>query len=194
MSYLLSCKDCLLKRPILDQIFLGVGKLCLCQARLLRWHVAPLLHNGLLHLPGIGSRPRADLLWHVHALLRGFQLGHQLCHMLARPLRFKTTLFLWGILHYGLNFIVALQWTLVEYARQTKVSYPSSRLSDTFLKPQPAGAQISRGSFVQPVMGVYFFTDFLDTLGIIWSLVNVSLLRTHLQTSRGHFEHSVVVV
>ena len=25
MSYLLSCKDCLLKRPILDRIFLGVG-------------------------------------------------------------------------------------------------------------------------------------------------------------------------
>ena len=67
---------------------------------------------------------------------------------------------------------------------------------NTFLKPQPAGAQISRGSFVQPVMGVYFFTDFFDTLWIIFEvkLSIVSSLSTDLQTSRGHFEHWVVVV
>ena len=46
------------------------------------------------------------------------------------------------------------------------------------LKPHPAGTQSSLGSLVQPVMGVYFFTCFLDTL----------------HTSFGHFEQSVVVV
>ena len=37
---------------------------------------------------------------------------------------------------------------------------------ETFLKPHPAGAQSSRGSLVQPVIGVYFLTDFFDTLTI----------------------------
>ena len=91
-------------------------KISLCQARLLRGHIAPLFHDRLLHLPGIGSRPGAHLLWHVHALLDGFQLGHKLRHMLARSLRFKTALLLWCILHHSLNFVVALQWTLVECA------------------------------------------------------------------------------
>merc|ERR1719474_2445329 len=46
------------------------------------------------------------------------------------------------------------------------------------LNPQPAGAQSSLGSFVHPVMGVYFLTFFLLTL----------------QTSLGHLEHLVWVV
>merc|ERR1719474_623118 len=46
------------------------------------------------------------------------------------------------------------------------------------LKPHPAGAQISLGSLVHPVMGVNFFTFFFDTE----------------QTSLGHFEHLVLVV
>merc|ERR1719391_1878532 len=46
------------------------------------------------------------------------------------------------------------------------------------LKPQPAGAQSSLGSLVQPVLGVYFFTGFLETE----------------HTSLGHLEHLVLVV
>ena len=105
----------------LGQICLGVGKLCLGQARLLRGHIAPLFHNRPLHLPGIGSRPGTHLLRHVHALLHGFQLGHQLRHMLARSLRFKATLLLWRVLHHSLNFVIALQWTLVECADENNV-------------------------------------------------------------------------
>ena len=155
----------------LAKICFGVGKLGLCQARLLRGNIAPFLHNRLLHLPGIGSRPCANLLRHVHTLFSWLQFRHQLCHMLARSLRFKTALLLWGILHHSLNFVIAFQWSLVEeYACETKIC--SISLFKTFLKPHPAGAQISRGSFVQPVMGVYFFTDFFDTLeGIIWGLI-----------------------
>merc|ERR1719209_348033 len=60
----------------------------------------------------------------------------------------------------------------------TTVCTLSKHSSRPSLKPQPAGAQSSLGSLVQPVMGVYFFTCFLDTL----------------QTSLGHSLHSVVVV
>ena len=160
----------------LAKICFGVGKLGLCQARLLRGDIAPFLHNRLLHLPGIGSWPCANLLWHVHTLFSWLQFRHQLCHMLARSLRFKTALLLWGILHHSLNFVIAFQWSLVEeYACETKIC--SISLFKTFLKPHPAGAQISRGSFVQPVMGVYFFTDFFDTLeGIIWGLIGQCFL------------------
>ena len=45
-------------------------------------------------------------------------------------------------------------------------------------KPHPAGAHSSLGSLVHPVMGVYFFTFFLETE----------------HTSRGHLEHLVLVV
>ena len=160
----------------LAKICFGLGKLGLCQARLLRGDIAPFLHNRLLHLPGIGSRPCANLLRHVHTLFSWLQFRHQLCHMLARSLRFKTALLLWGILHHSLNFVIAFQWSLVEeYACETKIC--SISLFKTFLKPHPAGAQISRGSFVQPVMGVYFFTDFFDTLeGIIWGLIGQCFL------------------
>ena len=173
------------------QICLGVGKLCLCQARLLRGHVAPLFHNRPLHLPGIGSRPGTHLLRHVHALLDGFQLGHQLRHMLARSLRFKATLLLWRILHHSLNFVIALQWTLVEYADEKNVR--NTRLFEIvqYLLEATASRGADLPRFFCAVMGVYFFTDFLDTLGISWGLVdqcffldtlvwlsNVSLLRT----------------
>merc|ERR1719369_2766913 len=50
--------------------------------------------------------------------------------------------------------------------------------SSPSLNPQPAGAQISLGSLVHPVMGVYFFTFFLETE----------------HTSLGHLEHLVLVV
>merc|ERR1719369_175040 len=50
--------------------------------------------------------------------------------------------------------------------------------SSASLNPQPAGAQISLGSLVHPVMGVYFFTGFFSTV----------------QTSLGHLEHLVLVV
>ena len=173
------------------QICLGVGKLCLCQARLLRGHIAPLFHNRPLHLPGIGSRPGTHLLRHVHALLDGFQLGHQLRHMLARSLRFKATLLLWRILHHSLNFVIALQWTLVEYADENNVW--NTRLFEIvkYLLEATASRGADLPRFFCAVMGVYFFTDFLDTLGISWGLVdqcffldtlvwlsNVSLLRT----------------
>merc|ERR1719295_86770 len=63
-------------------------------------------------------------------------------------------------------------------ASWTTVCTLSKHSSAPSLKPQPAGAQSSLGSLVHPVMGVYFFTGFLDTE----------------QTSLGHLEHLVLVV
>merc|ERR1719435_250583 len=75
------------------------------KARLLRGDVAPLLDDGLLDLPGVGPGPGADLLGHVHTLLSGLQLGHQLGHVLAGPLGLKSTLLLGGVLHHGLHLV-----------------------------------------------------------------------------------------
>merc|ERR1719150_2451925 len=60
--------------------------------------VAPLLDHGLLHLPGVGPGPGADLLGHVHTLFGGGQLGHQLGHVLAGPLGLQAALLLGGVL------------------------------------------------------------------------------------------------
>ena len=49
-------------------------------------HVAPLLHNGLLDLPGVPPRPGAHLLRDVDALLGRLEEGHKLCNMLALTL------------------------------------------------------------------------------------------------------------
>ena len=66
-----------------------------------------------------------------------------------------------------LDFVVALLSTLLEATEVQKCR-----------SAQPAGAQSSLGSLVQPVIGVYFFTGFLETL----------------HTSLGHLEHLVLVV
>ena len=90
--------------------------LCLGQARLLSWDVAPFLDHGLLHLPRVGPGPGAHLLGHVHTLLGGLELGHQLGHVLAGPLRLKGTLLLGGILDNSLHFLETLLRALLEAA------------------------------------------------------------------------------
>jgi len=84
------------------------------KARLLRRNVAPLLDNGLLDLPGVGPRPGADLLGDINALLSGLQLGNQLGHMLAGSLGLQGTLLLGGVLHNGLDLVIALLSALLE--------------------------------------------------------------------------------
>ena len=49
-------------------------------------NVAPLLDDGLLHLPGVLPGPRAHLLGDVYALLGGLKVGHELGDVLAGPL------------------------------------------------------------------------------------------------------------
>merc|ERR1719150_2870259 len=78
--------------------------------------VAPLLDHGLLDGPGVGPGPGAHLLGHVHALLGGGQLGHQLGHVLAGPLGLQGTVLLGGILHDGLLLVVTLLLALLEPA------------------------------------------------------------------------------
>merc|ERR1719384_1810966 len=82
------------------------------EARLLRGHVAPLLDNRLLDLPGVGPGPGADLLRDINTLLGGCELGHQLGHVLAGPLGLEGTLFLGGVLDDGLYLVVTclLSW------------------------------------------------------------------------------------
>merc|ERR1711970_802034 len=84
----------------------------------------------------------------------------------------------------GTSLVTCLQvlWGSREHcslgASWTTVCTLSKHSSAPSLKPQPAGAQSSLGSFVQPVMGVYFFTGFFETE----------------HTSLGHLEHLVLVV
>ena len=74
--------------------WIGSGERVLGKARLGRGHVAPLLDDGLLHLPGVRSGAGADLLGDVHALLGGLQQGNELGHVLAGTLGLQVTSFL----------------------------------------------------------------------------------------------------
>ena len=67
---------------------------CLSQSGLLGGDVTPLLDDGLLDLPGVGTGPGADLLGDVNALLLGLEEGHQLGDVLARSLGLQVAVFL----------------------------------------------------------------------------------------------------
>merc|ERR1719481_1159101 len=94
------------------------------KARLFGGNIAPLLHNRLLDLPGVGPGPGADLFGHIHALLSGRKLGHQLGHMLAGPLGLKVTLLLGGILDHGLHFVVAFRLSFLEATPTCATDFP----------------------------------------------------------------------
>ena len=64
------------------------------QPRLGRGGVAPLLHDRLGHLPGIGLGARADLLRHIHAGLGWLELRHEAGHVLAGLAGLQAALFL----------------------------------------------------------------------------------------------------
>ena len=108
----LLCLSCVSERIIM----VTHGRFCcyLGEARLLRRHIAPLLDDGLLDLPGVGPGPGADLLWDVDALLGGLKLGHQLGDVLAGPLGLEGTLLLGGVLDNGLDLVVTLLGALLE--------------------------------------------------------------------------------
>ena len=67
---------------------------CLSQSGLLGGDVTPLLDDGLLDLPGVGTGPGADLLGDVNAHLLGLEEGHQLGDVLARSLGLQVAVFL----------------------------------------------------------------------------------------------------
>merc|ERR1711970_382308 len=93
------------------------GHVCwdeLGKTRFLRGHIAPFLDNWLLDLPWVGSRPGADLLGDINALLSRGKLRDKLGHMLAGTLGLKGTLFLGGILDNGLGFVVTFLSSLLE--------------------------------------------------------------------------------
>ena len=86
------------------------------EAGLLGGHVAPLLDDGLLDLPGVALGPGADLLGHINALLGGLELGHQLGDVSAGSLGLEGALLLGGVLDHGLGFVEALLSSLLESA------------------------------------------------------------------------------
>ena len=70
--------------------WIGSGERVLGKARLGRGHVAPLLDDGLLDLPGVLPGPGADLLGDVHTLLGRLEQGHKLGDVLALALGLKV--------------------------------------------------------------------------------------------------------
>ena len=74
---------------------------CLSQSGLLGGDVTPLLDDGLLDLPGVGTGPGADLLGDVNALLLGLEERNQLGDVLARSLGLQVAVFL---RHLGKKF------------------------------------------------------------------------------------------
>ena len=63
---------------------------CLGKAGLGGGHVAPLLHDGLLDLPGVLPGPGAHLLGDVDTLLRRLEEGHKLGDVPALALGLKV--------------------------------------------------------------------------------------------------------
>jgi hypothetical protein len=86
------------------------------EARLCGWDVTPLLDDGLLDLPWVGSGPAADLLGDVDTLLLGLELWHQLGHMLALLLGLQVAGFLWNLLDNSFLPFEALLWSRNQFA------------------------------------------------------------------------------
>merc|ERR1711915_722818 len=84
------------------------------KTRLFSWHIAPLLHHRLLHLPGVGLGPGTHLLGHIHTLFIRFQLGHKLGDMGTGSLGLKRTFLLGGILDNSLGLVITGLSTLLE--------------------------------------------------------------------------------
>jgi hypothetical protein len=83
----------------------------LSQTSLLGWDVTPLLDDGLLDLPWVGSGSGADLLGDIDTLLLGLEEGDQLGDVLARSLGLQVTVFLWDLLDDGFLLVEALLWS-----------------------------------------------------------------------------------
>merc|ERR1711942_278106 len=96
----------------------------LSETRFFGRHVAPFLDHGLLHLPGVGSRPGAHLLGNIYTLLSRLQLGHQLGDMLAGPLRFQRALFLGSVLYHSLYLVVTLLGSLFKATTSRSTEFP----------------------------------------------------------------------
>jgi len=96
----------------------------LSKARFLRRDITPLLDNGLLDLPGVGSGPGADLLGDIHALFLGLKLGHQFGDVLASTLGLQRTRFLGSILDNSLGFVITLLSSLSESTASRSAKFP----------------------------------------------------------------------
>ena len=71
-------------------LLLVYASCCLGEARLCSRHVAPLLHNRLLDLPGVLPGPGAHLLGDVNTLLCRLEEGHKLGDVPALALGLKV--------------------------------------------------------------------------------------------------------
>merc|ERR1712212_297518 len=98
--------------------------LCLGQARLLSGDIAPFLDDRFLDLSGVGLGPGAYLLGHIHTLLSGLKLGHQLCYMGACPLGLQRALLLGGILDNSLGLVITDLCALLESTASRSTELP----------------------------------------------------------------------
>ena len=71
------------------QLLLVYASCCLGKAGLGGGNIAPLLHNGLLDLPGIPPEPGAHLLGNINTLLGWLEEGHKLGDVPALALGLK---------------------------------------------------------------------------------------------------------
>ena len=70
---------------------------CLGKAGLGGGHVAPLLHDGLLDLPGVLPGPGAHFLGDVDTLFNGLEQWNELGYMLALLLGLQVAGLLWNL-------------------------------------------------------------------------------------------------
>lgn len=102
------CGIALCLSTLIRLLLQSCGVDCLGQAGLAGGHVAPLLDNGLLDLPGVLPGPGAHLLGDVHALLVGLEQGHQLGDVPAGTLGLQVASLLGDLLDNSLLLVKAL--------------------------------------------------------------------------------------
>ena len=97
------------------QLLLVYASCCLGKAGLGSGNVAPLLHNGLLDLPGVLPGPGAHLLGDVDTLLSGLEEGDKLCDMLALALRLQVAGLLRNLPDLCIGSIVLCNFFVIAY-------------------------------------------------------------------------------
>merc|ERR1719323_2627922 len=160
--------------------------ICLSKTRLSSWYIAPFLDNRLLDLSWVGSGTTANFFWDINTFFNWFEERYQFGDVFTDSLGFQVTGFFWNFLDDGFFSVEAFFFSGNLGGSKLQVSSGTSWMTVSFLSKHSSSPgtwvvpapQISRGTFLHSVSGLYFFT--------------FSLLALHFCT--GHLVHFCSVV
>ena len=148
---------------------------CLGEARLCSRHVAPLLHNGLLDLPGVPPGPGAHLLGDVDTLLGRLEEGHKLGNMLALALGLEVACLLRNLLENNTCVMEDSNTIIVNLTSCTTVAFSLKQVPTGSVST--LGPQTSVTTGLHSVLGVYLVTRSVDLVHtLLGHLVQTSVV------------------